>query len=113
MRRAAVFTFVIVVVSMVFLLAPQPGQAGNVGAGVSVWLPPPPVIVVRPPAVYGHQPYGYSYYGHAPRYYRDQGYERHRHRDWNHRDWRHNRGRDVPPPGHGGGWRRKHGGRND
>jgi hypothetical protein len=113
MRRAAVFTFVIVVVSMVFLLAPQPGQAGNVGVGVSVWLPPPPVIVVRPPAVYGHQPYGYSYYGHAPRYYRDQGYERHRHRDWNHRDWRHNRGRDVPPPAHGGGWRRKHGGRND
>lgn len=125
MKRAAVFTFVIVVVSMVFLLAPQPGQAGNLGVGVSVWLPPPPVIVVRPPAVavHGYQPYGYSYYGHAPRYYRDQGYERHRRdqgyerhrqRDWNHRHWRHNNHRrDVPPPGHGGGWRRKHGGRND
>lgn len=114
MKRAAVFASVIVGVSMSLLLVPKPGQAGNVGVGVSVWLPPPPVIVVRPPAVavHGYQPYGYSYYGHAPRYYRDQGYERHRQRDWNNRHWRHNnRGRDVP--GHGGGWRRKHGGRND
>jgi hypothetical protein len=120
MRRAAVFAFVTVVASMVFLLAPQAAQAGNVGVGVLVWFPPPPVIVVRPPAVvygppavYGPQPYGHSYYGHAPRYYRDQGYERHRHTDWRHRDWRHNRGRDVPPPPHGGSWRRKHGGWND
>lgn len=60
--------------------------------GVSVWLPPP-AIVVRPPAavhaspaVYGYEHYGYSYYGHAPRYYRDHGYDSHKHRDWGHRD---------------------------
>jgi hypothetical protein len=120
MRRAAVFASVIVGVSICFLLVPTPGQAGDFGVGVSVWLPPPPVIVVRPPvvyappAVYGYRHPGYSYYGHAPRYYRDHGYGSHRHRGWEHRSWRHNRGKDGPPPWAGAhGWRRKHGGRHD
>ncbi len=122
MKRVAVFAFVGAVASIVLLLAPQPGHAGDFGVGVSVWLPvPPPVIVVRPPAVvyapapaYGYDRYGYSYYGYAPRYYRDHGYERHNHRGWKHGSWKHNRGKGGPPPwARAHGWRRKHGGWDD
>ena len=120
MKRVAVFASVIVGVSMSLLLVPKPGQAGDFGVGVSVWLPPPPVIVVRPlavvyspPAMYGYGHPGY-YYGHAPRYYRGHGYDSYRHRDWNHGYSRHPRGKHGPPPwAPAHGWRRKHGGRDD
>jgi hypothetical protein len=113
MRRAAVLASVIVGVSMSLLVVPKLGQAGDFGVGVSVWLPPPPVIVVRPPvvyappAVYGYGHPGYSYYGRAPRYYRDHGHH-------GHRAWKHNHHKHGPPPwAPAHGWRRKHGGWDD
>jgi hypothetical protein len=122
MKRVAVFAFVGTIASMVVLLSPQPGHAGDFGVGVSMWLPlPPPVVVVRPPAVvyappavYGYDRHGYSYYGHAPRYYRDHGYGHHKHRGWKHGSWGHSRGKHGPPPwAPAHGWRRKHRGWHD